>query len=84
MAAIGQLFHAGSLPHQVARPNPVSVTMPALSLLLVRYCAGRSKGSGVSSSIRVWRSSIALLRKDGAEGLVRASRTLQDSSVKNG
>ena len=28
MAAIGQLLHAGSLPHQVARPNYVSVTMP--------------------------------------------------------
>ena len=28
MAAIGQLLHAGSLLHQLARPNPVSVTMP--------------------------------------------------------
>src|ERR1700676_1381247 len=27
-AQIGQLLHAGSLPHQVARRNPVSVTMP--------------------------------------------------------
>jgi PPK2 family polyphosphate:nucleotide phosphotransferase len=28
MSAIGELIHGGSLPHQLARPNPVSVTMP--------------------------------------------------------
>src|SRR6202048_3353332 len=29
MSAVGELLHAGSLPHQLARPNPVSVTMPS-------------------------------------------------------
>jgi hypothetical protein len=30
------------------------------------------------------RSSTAVLRQDGAEGLVGASRTLQEASLKNG
>jgi hypothetical protein len=35
MSAIGELIHAGSLPHQVARPNSVSVTMPAAARVRV-------------------------------------------------
>jgi len=42
--AIGELIHAESLPHQVARPNSVSVTMPltiyTVPLLSGSLCTG--------------------------------------------